>query len=264
MQPDFSEPIYLEQQLGVRVQDRKLLAQAFTHRSVLNEVADDSVVDNERLEFLGDAVLELVVSEYLYENFPTHSEGELTRLRSILVRRETLANVAQKFQLGELLRLGKGEGESGGRQRSATLCAVFEAVIGAIFVDQGMETSRSLVLELLDADIQQLTSNSTTKDPKSRLQEYVQSTFGETPRYKTVSSSGPDHAKRFVQTVNVAKKPVGVGQGLSKQEAAQAAASLALVRLDQQAPEYVPDEPLEESFTLPPVAEIWALALPKG
>jgi ribonuclease-3 len=264
MQTDFSQPIFLEEQLGVYVEDRALLAQAFTHRSVLNEVEDSSLVDNERLEFLGDAVLELIVSETLFAQFPNESEGELTRLRSLLVRRETLANVAEQYHLGHSLRLGKGEEESGGRRRPATLCAVFEAVMGALFVDQGIERTRTVVLTLLADELRKLSATANTKDPKSRLQEYVQSTFGVTPRYKTVSSSGPDHAKLFVQTVNIAKRPVGVGQGLSKQEAAQAAAAQALLRLQEPAPEYVADKTLEASYELAPMAEIWALAAPEA
>ena len=259
---DFAEPIYFELQTGIHLEDRELLAQAFTHRSFLNEVEDDTLVDNERLEFLGDAVLGFVVSEILFQNFPGQSEGELTRMRSVMVRRETLARVAERYLLGDSLRLGKGEEESGGRRRPATLCAVLEAVIGAVFVDLGIDSARDFVVQLLDDEIKFVTSNAVDKDPKSRLQEYVQSRFGLTPRYRTVDSSGPDHAKLFVQSVNIAKRRVGIGQGLSKQEAAQVAAAFALFRLGQAAPEYVADALLEEQYELSPIEEIWALTLP--
>jgi ribonuclease-3 len=261
MSADFQSPLYFEIHSGIQLRDRSLLQQAFTHRSYLNEIEDERVRDNERLEFLGDAVLSFIVSQYLFDLFPDYTEGDLTRLRSMLVRRETLARVAEQYMLGESLLLGRGEEESGGRNRAATLCAVFEAVVGAIFQDQGIDATSEFVFKVLEDEIKATTANDVVKDPKSRLQEYVQSTFGVTPRYKTFSSVGPDHAKLFVIAVTIAKRPVGLGQGYSKQEAAQGAAAMALHRLDCAAPEYIPDRLLEERYPLAPMEEIRALAV---
>lgn len=244
----------LEKELEINFQDRTYLQRAFVHRSYLNE-ADSSFTlpDNERLEFLGDAVLGFVTSELLYTLFPTYHEGELTNLRAALVRRETLARLAKDLDLGAYLLLGHGEEESGGRTRPATLCATFEAVVGAIYMDQGMESVRSFLEPLLESEIDRVAHRALAKDPKSRLQEWVQSEIGTTPRYKTISSEGPDHARTFTVQVSADKQPLGVGRGRSKQEAAQIAAAMALHRLGRHAPEYKPNPELEAEFPLPPV-----------
>lgn len=240
-----------EEESGFRFCDKSILATAFVHRSYLNEVdTTGSLEDNERLEFLGDAFLGLVISELLYRTFPTYQEGELTRLRSRLVRRETLARVAEKLKLGEYLLLGRGEEESGGRTRPATLCATFEAVVGALYVDQGMEVTRRLILDMLRPELARISGQSLDKDAKSRLQEYIQSAFGHTPRYKTISAVGPDHDKRFTILALVARHPIGVGYGRSKQEAAQAAAAQALYRLGEAAPEHEEQPQLAPSIDL--------------
>ncbi len=244
----------LEKELDLDFQDRTYLQRAFVHRSYLNE-ADPSfnLPDNERLEFLGDAVLGFVTSELLYTLFPDYREGELTNLRAALVRRETLARFASEFDLGSYLFLGHGEEESGGRTRPATLCATFEALVGAIYMDRGLESVRQFLEPLLESEVDRVAQQALAKDPKSRLQEWVQSEIGATPRYKTVNSDGPDHARIFTVQVSADKHPLGVGRGRSKQEAAQIAAAMALHRLGQSAPEYQPDTEMEAEFPLPPV-----------
>ena len=228
-----------------------MLEQAFVHRSYLNEAPEGTeLADNERLEFLGDSVVSFVTSERLYARYPQHQEGELTRLRSSLVRRETLSRVAMKLKLGDYLQLGKGEEESGGRLRPATLCAVFEAVVGAIYLDQGIDKVREFILNVLVSELDNYDTLDVVKDAKSRLQEFAQNTFSNTPRYKTYSSTGPDHAKYFTQVVTIKRKAIGAGEGFSKQEADQLAAAMALFRLGEPAPEYVHNEELEQRFEL--------------
>lgn len=222
-----------------------LLQTAFIHSSYVNESDDAELSDNERLEFLGDSILGAVVSELLYTRFPDLSEGELTSIRASLVRRETLARFARQLHLGDYLLLGHGEDESGGRKRAATLCATFEAVVGAIYLDQGVEAVRSFVLPLVEADLARIQPHSLGKDPKSRFQEWSQSQLGLSPRYKVVADEGPDHAKVFTTQVLVGDKRYGVGRGRSKQEASQAAAAMALDRLGLGAAEYQPDSEIE-------------------
>ncbi len=250
----------VERALGIEFNDKQLLQQAFVHRSFLNELLDhdEDLVDNERLEFLGDAVLGYVVSEHLYLLFPYVDEGELTNLRSALVRRETLARLAEELNLGGYLKLGHGEEESGGRTRRATLCATFEALVGAVYLDQGIEAVRRLVFGLLRTDIERLRAVDDTKDPKSRLQEWAQASKGYTPRYKVAEALGPDHAKHFVMLVQINGEPFGVGQGRSKQESAQRAAAMALYHGGMPAPEYEPDRELEARFGLLPPDEEFA------
>jgi ribonuclease III len=236
--------------------DKRLLQRAFIHRSYVNENgAEGGLQDNERLEFLGDSLLSYVVSEELFRRYPEYQEGQLTSIRSALVRRETLARLATKLGLGNYLLLGHGEEESGGRQRTATLCAVFEALVGALYLDQGIEAVHRHILPHFVYELEQVKHVALEKDPKSRLQEYVQSNMNVTPRYRTMEAAGPDHAKIFVMKVMIADKMYGVGAGHSKQEATQQAAAMALQRLNQYAPEYQPNPPLERRFGLypPPV-----------
>lgn len=243
-------PTDLEKVLGIEFRDKSLLYRAFIHRSFLNELLDgnEELADNERMEFLGDSVLSYIVSERLYELFPKLQEGDLTNLRSALVRRETLARVASGLKLGDYLRLGHGEEDSGGRTRPATLCATLEALIGAIYLDQGVDSVRRVVFNLLKPDFERIQAMDHTKDPKSRLQEYAQATYGYTPRYKVAEAVGPDHAKKFVMLVQINGKQFGVGAGRSKQEATQRAAAMALHRAGQPAAEYVPDPEVEQRY----------------
>ena len=241
---------HFEQAHGLNFRDKGLLQTAFTHSSFVNEADDEELSDNERLEFLGDSILNTIVSEMLYLRFPESSEGDLTSVRASLVRKETLARFARQLQLGDYLRLGHGEDESGGRQRAATLCATFEAVVGAIYLDQGVGVVRQFVLPLVEVDFEPLRSRALSKDPKSRLQEWAQSNLGAPPRYPTVAADGPDHAKLFTIEVLIDKRRYGVGQGRNKQEGGQAAAAMALAKLNLEAPEYVPNPEVEAQYPL--------------
>jgi len=245
-----------EATLGLPFADFSLLQRAFVHRSYLNEADENfDIPDNERLEFLGDSVLGFVASELLFLRYPKRLEGELTNLRAALVRRETLARFAEELALGDFLLLGHGEEESGGRTRPATLCATFEAVVGAIYLDSGLEQVREFLEDRLTAEVERVAPSALAKDPKSRLQEWIQNELGVTPRYKTVLTEGPDHARFFTVQVSADKTPYGVGRGRSKQEAAQSAAAMALQRFGQPAPEHMPDPELEVAFFPPPAAE---------
>jgi ribonuclease-3 len=237
-------------QYNLHFQDRTLLQQAFVHRSYFNEQVANNVglADNERLEFLGDSVLGFVVSDLLYRRFPSAREGELTHLRTMLVRRETLAALAISMKMGDLLLLGVGEEESGGRNRPATLCACFEAVVGALFMDQGLDAVRAFLVPRIEALLAPMHVSMMPKDPKSRFQEWAQSSLNVTPRYRVVDQSGPDHLKSFITVVTLKGEPMGVGRGNSKQDASQAAAASALARAGEDAPEHIPDPELEAAW----------------
>jgi ribonuclease-3 len=222
----------LQKRLGLAFSDKSLLQRAFTHRSYLNEHPDAGFDDNERLEFLGDAVLDFVTGEYLYHRFPEMPEGHLTSLRAALVRRETLARFARKHDLGDYLLMGKGESDSGGRERDATLCAALEALVGAIYLDLGIEAVHLVVEPLIRPEVERILVEHSDRDPKSLLQEYAQANMGSTPRYATVGESGPDHAPQFTVEVTISGQVYGQGSGRTKQRAAQEAARLALEHLD--------------------------------
>jgi ribonuclease III len=216
--------------------DPALLRTALTHRSYLNEHADLDWEDNERQEYLGDAVLDFVLAEYLYLAFPAAPEGELTALRAALVRRETLARLAQRLNIGPALFMGHGEVETGGRERAATLCAAFEATVGALYLDQGMQTVKDWVLPLMENELDGARAEVVDKDPKSRLQELAQGAVGITPRYRTVKAEGPDHARIFAVEVSIGETVCGRGEGPNKQIAAQQAARDALRRMQEWLP----------------------------
>jgi ribonuclease III len=217
-----------QDRLRLKFNDLSLLQRALTHRSYLNEHPEYSFEDNERLEFLGDAVLDFIAGALLYHRFPEMDEGQLTRLRAALVRTETLAGFARRFQLGDVLLLGRGEAESGGRTRQRNLCGAFEALVGAVYLDQGMAAARRFAEPLLGPAIDDILTNSSDKDAKSLLQEWSQATLGETPLYRLASSHGPDHAKEFTVNVLIGPTVCGEGIGHSKQLAEQAAAERAL------------------------------------
>lgn len=225
------DPRTYAQKIGLTFHDPLLLTRALTHRSYLNE-NPESLEDNERLEFLGDAVLDFLVGAWLYNRFPEMPEGNLTRLRSALVRTENLAQFAESIELGPAMLLGHGESEGGGRERPALLCATFEALVGAIYIDQGIATVREFIEPKLEISSQAILKGNKDKDPKSLLQEWAQSQGLGTPFYKTVSSSGPDHAKSFIVEVIVENKIQGSGIGHSKQAAAKIAAEQALKALN--------------------------------
>jgi len=223
-----------EQALNLTFSDKALLQRALTHRSYINENPDYPLEDNERLEFLGDAILDFITGEYLYHHFPEMAEGYLTNLRSALVRTETLAQFASDLNLGEFLYLGKGEEEGGGRQRKAILCDAFEAVIGALYLERGIDITRQFVQQMIEPALEEVLNADTHKDAKSRLQEVSQSHFQVTPTYRTIKEEGPDHAKEFtVEALIVGDKSYGTGCGFSKQSAAQAAAEKALEILEE-------------------------------
>jgi ribonuclease-3 len=223
-----------EKALNFSFGNKALLQRALTHRSYLNENPDYPLEDNERLEFLGDAVLDFITGEYLYHRFPEMPEGRLTNLRSALVRTETLARFATQLNLGDYIFLGRGEEESGGRRRPAILCDAFEALIGALYLDQGLEAARAFICSIIDPTLQAILASDTDKDSKSRLQEVAQSHYQLTPTYRTVKEQGPDHAKEFTVEALIGSKIYGRGTGFSKQLAAQAAAQQALQTLEDE------------------------------
>jgi ribonuclease-3 len=214
--------------------DASLLRRALTHRSYLNEHPEE-LEDNERLEFLGDAVLDFLTGAFLYHRYPEMKEGQLTRLRSALVRTEQLAAFATHLGLGPLMRLGKGEEEAGGRQRQSLLCAAFEAVVGAYFLEVGIEAVRRFLEPLFRPAAEDILRLEADTDPKSQLQEWAQAEMGQTPRYRTIAATGPDHSKEFTVEVCIGDKVYGVGAGPNKQAAAQSAAEAALKRVSQPA-----------------------------
>lgn len=218
--------------LGLSFDKYSLLARALTHRSYCNEHPNEVLEDNERLEFLGDAVLDFLVGAWLYNHFPEMHEGELTRLRSALVRTEKLAEFAERLGFGRAMRLGRGETEGGGRLRPALLCATFEAVVGALFLDSGFETVRVFLEPILENAVQDIIARSSDQDPKSLFQERIQSLGYPPPTYRTATTSGPEHQKTFVVEVFVGGEPYASGSGFSKQAAAKSAARAALDKVD--------------------------------
>jgi ribonuclease-3 len=210
-------------------QNASLLQRALTHTSFINEHAGETnEEDNERLEFLGDAVLDFIAGAWLFDKFPDLGEGKLTTLRAALVRVETLASFARQIDLSDKLRLGKGELDTGGRNRNNILGDAFEAVIGAIYLDQGIDAARAFVLPFLEQTTPNIVEANADRDPKSKLQEWSQGTLGITPRYKLVGTEGPDHAKIFTVEVRLGEQVVAQGSGTSKQMAEQVAAREAL------------------------------------
>lgn len=194
----------------------------------MNENPELSIEDNERLEFLGDAVLDFIVGDYLYRRYPEMDEGGLTSLRAALVRAKTLADFSRQLDIGSALRLGYGEAENGGRERTPTLCAAFEAVVGALYLDQGIDVVWQLMNRLVPPKLEQIIADVSYKDAKSEFQVWSQGQFNVTPRYQVVGTEGPDHAKTFMVQVMLGDKVWGAGKGRSKQRAAQVAADVAL------------------------------------
>jgi ribonuclease-3 len=226
-----TSPQEFARQLGIIFSDPLLISRALTHRSYLNEYPD-ALEDNERLEFLGDAVLDFLVGAWLYNRFPEMPEGSLTRLRSALVRTENLANFARQINLGDAMLLGHGENEGGGRERMALLCGTFEALVGAIYIDQGIDTVQEFIAPMLENAAHQIIKENKDKDPKSTLQEWAQSQGMGTPYYRTIRSYGPDHDKTFEVEVHIGNMVYGIGVGHSKQSAAKDAAENALITLN--------------------------------
>jgi ribonuclease-3 len=223
----------LQRSLGMRFQDPIVLREALTHRSYLNEI-NQAWPSNERLEFLGDAVLGLISTDYLFHRFPDLLEGELTNLRSALVRTETLARFAGEIDLGQYLFLGRGEEMSKGRQRAGGLACAFEALLAAIYIDQGYAVARDFAMRFLEPELAVVLEGRLHKNSKSLLQEFVQARMQQTPTYHLVDESGPDHAKSFTVEVRVGSKVLGTGHDRSKRGAEQVAAGAALRHLQAQ------------------------------
>ncbi|MBX4186737.1 MAG: ribonuclease III [Candidatus Doudnabacteria bacterium] len=213
----------LESKIKIQFKDRNLLQSSLTHRSYLNENRRWPMPHNERLEFLGDAVLELITTEYLYRNFP-NPEGELTNLRSALVNYKMLSEIASSLELDKYILLSKGEAKDTGRARQVILANAIEALIGAIYIDAGFEVSRSFVNEFVITRLEEILSAGKILDPKSKFQELTQEKLGITPHYKVLAEWGPDHNKNFEVGVFVNERQVAKGVGSSKQEAEIAAA----------------------------------------
>lgn len=226
----------LIQAIGITFTDQRLLETALTHRSFVHEHPEKVVgmSSNERLEFLGDAVLNFLTAAWLYARFPERGEGELTGLRAALVKTTTLARFARELKLGNYVRISRGEDSSSARNRSALLADVFEAVLGAIYLDQGIEAARTFVLPFLEREIELILSGNAEIDYRTRLQEQVQAIHGITPTYRTVSATGPDHCREFTVGVLMGQEVLGLGTGPSKQAAAQEAARMALAAMSTQ------------------------------
>ena len=224
----------LEASLGHSFQDKALLTEALTHRSFANECQVENLPDNERLEFLGDAVLDLVTSEYLMATLPEAPEGQLTRIRAEVVSMPGLARIAGSLDIGSAMLLGKGEERSGGREKSSLLADAVEALIGAVFTDGGFDAARAVVLPLFVPMLEEA-SNVEGQDFKSRLQEMLQASQRALPLYKVADASGPDHERIFLVEVILDDTVISSGQGRTKKSAEQAAAELALIALSDEA-----------------------------
>ncbi|MEK9131332.1 MAG: ribonuclease III [Patescibacteria group bacterium] len=222
---DFSK---FEKKADIVFKDRGLLEQAFTHRSYINENKNAKKGHNERLEFLGDAVLELIVTDFLYHKYTTGTEGDLTSYRAALVNAITLSKVAVGLSMNDYLLLSKGEAKDTGRARQFILANTMEAVIGAIYLDQGYQIAKAFLKKHLFPLIDDVVAKKLWMDAKSHFQEKAQDKTGQTPNYKTLKEVGPDHDKCFTVGVFIGTEQVGVGEGLSKQEAEQVAAADAL------------------------------------
>lgn len=214
----------LEKILGVTFGDPNILMQALTHRSYINENKGQKLSHNERLEFLGDAVLELVVTEFLYNKFEDKAEGELTAFRASLVNTYTLSSASEKLNLNDFILLSKGESKDTGRARQYILANTFESIVGAIYLDQGFEKARDFISRNIFGLIDEIVEKRLWQDSKSLFQELAQDKVGITPLYKTIKEQGPDHNKLFTIGVYLGEELVATGEGQSKQEAEQEAA----------------------------------------
>ncbi|BCB03323.1 ribonuclease III [Bacillus sp. KH172YL63] len=221
-----------QNQMGIQFKDERLLKQAFTHSSYVNEHRRKPYEDNERLEFLGDAVLELTVSQFLFKKYPMMSEGELTKLRAAIVCEPSLVTFSVELNFGELILLGKGEEMTGGRERPALLADVFEAFIGAVYLDQGLDIVISILEKVVYPKIN-VGAFSHVMDYKSQLQELVQRGSAGMIEYSILEESGPAHNRQFISRVSLNNEELGIGKGRSKKEAEQQAAQKALEMLKQ-------------------------------
>jgi ribonuclease-3 len=214
----------LQQTIGIIFRDLSLLQQAFVHSSYINENPSLRLLDNERLEFLGDALLGFIVAEKLYHDFPDAGEGELTEIRIAFVRQETLAQLAVSLKLGDYLQLGKGEEATGGRERQTNLADAFESLVGAIFLDQGLDAARDFILSNFGGHFEKVRVEGIGRNYKALLQEFTQAKFKQLPIYRVVEASGPDHEKGFTVEVVLGDGILGAGSGKSKRAAEMEAA----------------------------------------
>ena len=221
----------LQKALGIVFNDQSVLEQALIHSSYVNENPGFSMTSNERLEFLGDAVLGMIVAERLYQNFPGLAEGQMTQFRAALVSRESLARMARTIKLGDYLYLGKGEEAGGGRNRPLNLAGALEALIAAIFLDSGLDSARSFILKLLDPEMEKIVQQGDIVDYKSELQEFVQARRQPTPTYHLIEATGPDHDRVFTVEVRAGAQVLGQGTGKSKKAAEAEAARSAMKKL---------------------------------
>jgi len=221
----------LQEVIGFTFGDDSLLREALVHRSYLNENPSFPSPDNQRLEFLGDALLDFVAGDYLYRRHPKMHEGELTNLRAALVKEETLARFAQTLDLGRYLYLGRGEEESGGRERPSLLADAFEALVGALYLDKGLKAAKRFILRFLEPETERIVAQGEVRDYKSLFQEEAQRRFQATPLYRTIDERGPDHNKFFTAEVTIEEKVYGRGEGRTKQAAEQEAARQALEKM---------------------------------
>ena len=231
-------PRELIKRLGIQFDDILLLTRSLTHRSYLNE-HPEALEDNERLEFLGDAVLDFIVGEWLYNRFPEMEEGDLTQMRSAFVQTNQLADYAKKIGIENAVRLGRGEIKSGGKLRNTLLCDVFEAFIGAMLLDQRINKVKDFVYPLLEEAVNEIIEQHRDEDPKSKLQEWAQAHGYHPPKYRTIRFSGPDHAKVFEVEAKVNDRVLGVGKATSKQAAEKIAARNALESIEKDNNNYV-------------------------
>lgn len=220
--PDF------EKKIKITFKDKNLLKQAFTHRSYINENGGNSTSHNERLEFLGDAVLELIVTDFLYKKYPGYTEGELTALRSALVNAIIISEIASEIEMNDYLLLSKGEAKDFGKARQYILANTYEALVGAIYLDQGYDVVEKFISKNLLPKTEEIVNKKLWRDAKSLVQEKAQEYVSVTPAYKVLNQSGPDHDKHFTVGIYFGSELIAEGKGKSKQEAEQKAAEAAL------------------------------------
>ena len=218
----------LEKKLGLKFKDKDILRQAFTHRSYLNENPDLKLEHNERLEFLGDAVIELIVTEHLYKDYPEKKEGDLTNWRAALVNAKMMTSVAEELGFNDYLLLSRGESKELGKARAYILANTFEALLGALYLDSGYEPCDEFIKKYLLKKLSNIIREGSYKDAKSKFQEEAQDKISITPSYNVIKEEGPDHEKNFTVGVYLDKELIAEGEGLSKQEAEESAAKKAL------------------------------------
>lgn len=223
----------IEKKLGVIFKNKDILNTALIHRSYINENRGKNLENNERLEFLGDSVLELIISDYIYTKYPTKPEGELTAIRSAIVRTESLADESRKLDVGQYLLMSRGEEDSGGKSKEYLLANMYEALLGAIYLDQGFAECQKYVERTLLKKVDNIVSEGLFIDPKTKVQEILQSRFKITPSYEIISEEGPDHDKYFTMALKVGNKKISEGHGSSKQRAEEDAAQNAIGLLEK-------------------------------